>query len=66
MNQCTNSLVKWTVYPADQVARVMGFWGITLPLGVFGPPIFNIIYRASLGWAACGETAGQKDWCRWG
>ena len=41
----------------------MAFLGITLPLNIVGPPIFNLVYGASLDFGLCDYSNSAKDWC---
>jgi len=57
------STVTKIVDPSE-ITQVLAFFGMTLPLGIFGPPIFNLIYGASLSFQSCdGVHSGSKDWC---
>ena len=48
----------------DEITHVMAFLGMTLPFSIFGPPIFNLIYGASLSFKACNDVEmDSKDWC---
>ena len=40
--------------------QVLAFLGITLPINILGPPVFNLIYRASLDFGICeGGESGR-------
>jgi len=48
----------------DEVSHVMAFLGMTMPFSIFGPPVFNLIYRASLSFSACKDVeTDRKNWC---
>ena len=48
----------------DEITHVLAFLGMTLPFSIFGPPMINLIYGASLSFKACEDVGSDsKDWC---
>ena len=52
------------IVPADEISNVMAIYGMLIPITTIGPPVFNLVYKWSLDFAACNSVErGEKDWC---
>jgi len=59
---CKSYLCK--LVPVEELSSVLAIFGMTLPLAALGPPLYNMIYKASIDSELCKNVEqGSKDWC---
>jgi len=59
---CKSTLTK--IVPKEEVQDVLAIFGMLIPITTIGPPIYNLLYKASLDFEMCESvSSGEKDWC---